>query len=251
VDVAGYILNGYSTVPPLAADACSNADWIFCDDFESYTVGAHPTQPWLPYASGDHVNYNTWTVETTETRAVSGKKSVHFGVLTSGRAFMMLKAPFPVPNNTFYGRMMMYMQKVPANAHFDYVSAYDGIKESNNNYVWGGQFGTTMANYHPGDCYRHFTGKPVPGKWQCVEWKFDGPNHQMDLWLDDLNQTGLNHSVITNGVGGSGCGNWAPPTAFGALTIGWAHYQTGDDNQNSWIDDLVLDDKRIGCPTTP
>jgi hypothetical protein len=261
--VEGLFVNGIEDPDPtpdpdpnaLPLTGCSNSSWMFCEDFESYTTGTVPSGTnWTIYGNSDNrTNYDAsgeWSIETSIVRATSGEKSAHFHVDSQGRAFINTTKPFPL--KAFYGRMMMYMDKLPGTAHFDFVSAYGGNNENNGNYVWGGQFGHIIANYHPGDCPRHYNNLiPKTKVWQCVEWKFDGNINEMELWIDDINQTGANHAVITNGQNGNGCGNWAAPSMFDTMSIGWAHYQQQDVGNDTWIDDLVIDDQRIGCDPVP
>jgi hypothetical protein len=159
-----------------------------------------------------------------------------------GRAYIKTQAPFPL--KTFYGRMYMYMNAVPNNAHFIFISASGGA----NSFVWGGQFGNIAANYFPGDCAKNYRNlQPKANVWQCVEWKFDGTNNQMQIWLDDLNQTNANYASIINGQGADfGNCSWKAPDMFTSLTIGWGHYHQNID-QNVWVDDLVIDSNLIGC----
>ena len=42
--------------------------------------------------------------------------------------------------------------------------------------------------------------------------------------------------------------NWWAPT-FSAIRLGWEHYQQGPGEL--WIDDVVLDTNRVGCPPAP
>ena len=135
-------------------------------------------------------------------------------------------------------------------------------------YRYGGQQpvlqGTTflgtqfMANYETpdsyggvgpsSDCYRQANKTVAPvGKWSCVEWRFDGPNNDMRMWLDG---TTLGDLTVTRT--GQGCVNqpatfpWTAPT-FDNIEIGWESYQT-DTARTLWIDDVVISKTRIGCP---
>ncbi len=224
--------------------ACNNPNWKFCEDFEKYSVGTVPNGVFRPYAP----NYNA-TIATTTDRKVSGTKSVKFHVSTTGRAFIDTDAPFPMPNNAFYGRMMIFLAQVPPGAvHWDIVSAYGrgGAEASGTgNYRWGGMFGHTMANHHPGDqALNVTTQRPQPGKWLCYEWMFDGPARRLEVWIDDYDKTGAGttHGLLNAPT------SWNAPNPFLTLQVGWAHYQTQQVGGDAWIDDLVVDEARIGCP---
>lgn len=242
-----------------ASANCDNSNWNFCDDFESYAVGETPDEDWYEYND----QYGNPFISTSEERSFSGTRSVHFRVAGSGgRAFLNTDAPFPVPGNVFYGRMMIFMENIPGSAHWDIISAYGGDSVCEGNYRWGGQNGHTLANYHPGDCYQHYNSLvPDEGKWLCYEWKFDGPANEMQVWIDDLEMSDSNHATLSGfGQGCANAGNcpsnphpgeeWVAPE-WSHLSLGWAHYQSEDQVPNIWIDDVVIDDARIGCPSLP
>lgn len=238
---------------------CDNPAWTFCDDFESYSVGDAPDGGW--YEASDL--YGNPVIATSGERSFSGASSVNFRVNSGGgRAFLNTDVPFPAAGDVFYGRMMIFMESVPASAHWDIISAYGDGGVCEGNYRWGGQSGHTLANYHPGDCYQHF-GNLVPeeGKWLCYEWKFDAPLSEMHVWIDDFEMNDTNHAVLSGS--GQGCANagscppnphpgqqWVAPE-WAHLSIGWAHYQSEEQAPNTWIDDVVIDDERIGCPAMP
>ena len=238
-----------------AADAGSNpcATAIFCDDFESYTAGAAPKGHWK-------VTTNQGTVSVDGTHAHSGKNAVH--ALTTGAqayesAYIGLEgAPvFPVPGNGFFGRMMMYATQAPTDVvHWTIIQGegpVPGQNITNAVYRYGGQYNQRfMANYDSGpaksDCWHHSQTTIPLNKWACVEWQFDGPASTLRFWLDgqpidDLTVVGKGDGCIAHDT----MDNWYAPT-FSALRLGWEHYQQGPGEL--WIDDVVVDGKRIGCP---
>lgn len=242
---------GGTAVGGSGGNPCATA--IFCDDFESYAAGAAPKGPWK-------VTTNQGTVAVDTMHAHSGKNAVH--ALTTGAqayesAFMGLEgAPiFPVSNDGFFGRMLIYATQVPADVvHWTIVQAEGPVPGQNITkayYRYGGQYNTRfMANYDSGpaasDCWRHSTTTIPMNKWACVEWQFDGPTNTLRFWLDgkaldDLTVMAKGDGCISQGT----MGNWYAP-AFNAVRMGWEHYQQGPGE--IWIDDVALDGKRIGCP---
>src|SRR5882672_2071408 len=162
---------------------------------------------------------------------------------------------FPVPGNGFFGRMMMYATQAPADVvHWTIVQGegpVPGKNITNAVYRYGGQYNLRfMANYDSGpaksDCWHHSKTTIPLNKWACVEWQFDGPTNTLRFWLDGQAITDL--TVVGKG---DGCiahdtmDNWYAPT-FSALRLGWEHYQLGPGEL--WIDDVVVDGKRVGCP---
>jgi len=136
-------------------------------------------------------------------------------------------------------------------------------------YRYGGQMPITqnntfagsqlMANYEtpdwyadkstPGsDCWRHSSARVLPSaKWTCVEWKFDGANNGMQMWLDGAPADDL--TIMGHGDGCVNAANdftWTAPT-FASIDLGWESYQQ-DDARTAYIDDVVLSTTKIGCP---
>jgi len=255
-----------------SADPCATA--LFCDDFESYTVGQAPTGNWTRSVSSG----STAAVDSAQFR--SGSKSVKF-VAASGsgskNAYIRLgnatgKTIFPVTPNGIYGRMMFRLESAPsASVHWTFLQGSGLISGQNYHalYRYGGQLpvmnGSTfvgnqfMANYETpdsyggtgpsSDCYKHANKIVVPtGAWSCAEWQFDGPTNTMRFWLDGAAVDSL--TVMNTG---SGCVNqpatytWTAPT-FDRLDLGWESYQQ-DSARTIWIDDVVVSKTRVGCPT--
>lgn len=225
----------------------------FCDDFERYDAGVRPTAPWTVSTSGGTVLVDT-------TRAHSGDTSVR--VTTDGTAayrrayFALGSAFFPAQNNVFYGRMWVYLTAAPPQTtHWTHISG-EGTAMNNgtpfySNVRYGGQYAKKlMANYDSSvfqsDCWKHSMTEFPEGRWSCMEWKFDGPDNRMDFWLD-----GTQVAPLTVDDRGSGCikqgldGGWVFPQ-FDKLQLGWEHYQTSDAVE-MWVDDVALDEQRIGC----
>lgn len=223
--------------------ATSSADWLFHEDFEGQAAGMPPGAPW------EVTGYGSKSVATTADRAFSGSQSVHFHVDNPARSFITTNKPFPVTGNTFYGRMMVWFDKLPTAAqgvHWDMVSASG---DGGNTYLWGGQYDHVLANYHPGDCYAHERAlKPLTAKWHCVEWQFDGPGKTLNIWLD-----GAAGNVTARGEGCVMGANhdWDPPASWQTISFGWSHYQQDLLANDVWIDDIVIDEQRIGCPAVP
>jgi len=245
---------------------------LFCDDFESYPTGAAPAGQWKTQTK-------MGAVAVDDTQKHSGSKSVKFttqAASSTKTAFMKLMgAPlFPVPMNTFYGRMMFYLQAGPTSSvHWTFVQAGGVVPNQTPSYHavyrYGGQMpvmnGSTfagsqlMASYDTpdsyggtgpsSDCYQQSNAVVAPmGTWSCVEWKFDGTNNALQIWLDgkaidELTVTG--HSM--------GCVNqpadytWSAP-AFADLELGWESYQQ-DDARTLWIDDVAIGTQRLNCPS--
>ena len=254
-----------SGVGTSGGDSCASA--IFCDDFEDYTLGEPPDGVWSPVT-------NAGSVAIDDSRRVSGTHSVRFDTQAgdgSKTAYVRLESAsiFPVPNNTYYGRMLFWLESAPTAAvHWTFLQGGGTVPGQTYRalYRYGGQHPVSggnqlMANYETpdsyggngprSDCWKHAEGVVVPeGRWSCVEWKFDGMLDEMRLWLD-----GEAIDSLTVMGSGEGCvsadvnNTWTAPN-FEYLEIGWESYQP-DEERTLFIDDLVIDTAPIGCPTLP
>jgi hypothetical protein len=256
-----------ATTPPSdAADGDAAADSgpapgdcagaLLCDDFESYDVGAPPTGPWT-------ATTNRASIAVDETRAFSGARAVRFvtdgGDGTYRRAFIQVSgAPvFPVAENTVYGRMMIYVAELPGTArvHWTNIQAEgpipgrDGVTAL---YRYGGMNDDRwLANYETrgagSDCWRNSASRMEAARWTCMEWRFSQPEDRMDLWVDGVAITDATVEDEGDGcVDSSWDGHWYGG-AWDRMLLGWEHYQASIAHE-VWIDDVALDDERIGCP---
>lgn len=252
------------------ADPCATA--LFCDDFEDYTTGQEPDGAWTSTTRSGSLS-----VETT--RASSGTKAVRFTTEQSSdskTAYLRLEGSpvFPLAQNVLYGRMLFYLESAPEESvHWTFIQGGGLVPGESYHalYRYGGQQPVTqgggfvgsqlMANYEtpdsysgngPGsDCWHHADQTVVPvDRWACVEWKFDGPQNQMQLWLDgealpDLTVTDTGQGCVNQ----SGSYVWTAPD-FDRIDLGWESYQA-DDARTLTIDDVVLSESAIGCPAMP
>lgn len=246
-----------------SSDPCETA--IFCEDFESYSVGQAPSGAWSTQT-------NSGSVSIDDSRQVSGSQSARFiteASSSSKTAYLHLEEAFPVANNVYYGRMLFWLESAPTESvHWTFIQGGGTVPGESYRalYRYGGQHpidagNQLMANYETpdsysgngpaSDCWNHAQGVVVPvGRWSCVEWKFDGGANEMRLWLDgvaidSLTVTGSGEGCVSSEVGNV----WTAPE-FEFLDIGWESYQA-DETRTLFIDDLVIDDEPIGCPQLP
>jgi hypothetical protein len=237
-------------------DPC--ADRIFCDDFESYDTDGPPGGPWT-------VREISATVVVDGTRPRSGDRAVHIvtaggdGSFRSGLVTIEGAPVFPVPDHTFYGRMMIYVAELPGigeAVHWTNVQAggpIPGMESITGLYRYGGMNDDRwLANYETlgaaSDCWRNSETAMEDGRWVCMEWRFSQPEDRMQLWVD-----GDEITDVAVDDRGDGCvhAEWDGVWRGGAwerLQLGWEHYQQSIAHE-VWIDDVVIDDAPIGCPT--
>jgi hypothetical protein len=256
-----------------APDLCATA--LVCETFDAFPVDMAPAGVWTS-------NQNLGTVRVDATRAYSGTQSVKATTPATETAYKAAllgyrdPAVLPTADNAHFGRLMFFLESAPEqtvhwtflagagrSAPLDgYPTGYDVL------YRYGGQKpvpggSQLMASYEtPGfysnppmgpdtDCHQDSAAVPMPvGRWACAEWRFDGGTSEMQLWIDGVEVEGLH--VIGNGTR---CRTlpadspWIPPV-FSRIDMGWESYQA-DVERSIWVDDFVLDTKRIGCPAAP
>ena len=114
----------------------------------------------------------------------------------------------------------------------------------------GQQRGTTRLV----DCWNYPKGPEVPiGKWACIEYHLKDEGDQHEVWVDGEKITGLSYSVTPPSGNQYGCINdvtgrkfYVGPTTF--VRFGWRHAHELKTPVTLWIDDVAIDNKRIGCP---
>jgi hypothetical protein len=213
-----------------------------CDDFESYASMSTNLAPWV-------VNTTNATLAIDSTHVYSGSQAVKFHINAgANNASQMTRsgAPaFPETPNLFWGRMMVYMTELPANAqvHWDNIQA-NGTSDTPQ-YRIGGQ-GTVLLNYQPNDCYDH-PSNPIPtNMWSCWQWLFDGTTNTIEFYIGGA----LQAKVVNTSMGctaGPSTSVWTAPT-FNAVHLGWINYQATTAAVDMWIDDVALGPDEIACP---
>jgi hypothetical protein len=243
------------------AAALCPADSLFCEGFENAAVGAL-TAPWRTSATNASVNVD-------ELQAFGGSKAAHVNAPQAGtyhRGYFALDQGssagiFPAVATEMYGRAMVYLPVLPnADVHWTFIQAEGRSADNTHNalYRYGGQHqngAQLMANYEttdPGpnsDCWDHSASLLPVAEWACVEWHFIVASNEMQFWLNgteltDIHVTGMGEGCVANDLGGQ----WLAPPAFQTLYLGWEHYQQTMNPIDLWMDDIVVDTQRVGCP---
>jgi hypothetical protein len=223
---------GSSDLPPAMAGGCASAKKCF--DFEDQMPGQQPTSPDFKV----EVNGGTLTVDTT--KFFSGKQSILIktrgGTNFPGNNLVFSGIEKLLPENDLHGRVMMWMDKTPGQAHWDSIlgSAAGG---SNPTYILGGMYANFMSVYHPGDVSVD-SNTPFPtGTWACIQWQFSGKGGK------NVHKMMLNGVVVDKGL----TERWKAPT-FSQLKVGYRHFNT-NVAVDVWLDDLAFGDQPIACPT--
>jgi len=233
---------------------------LFCEDFEDAAAGAL-VAPWRTSAQNATVNVD-------ELQAFSGAKAVHVNAPQAGtyhRGYFALDQGsaagiFPAVATEMYGRAMVYLPVLPnADVHWTFIQGEGRSADNTHNalYRYGGQHqggAQLMANYETtmpvrSDCWDHSETLMPVAQWACVEWHFTVASNEMQFWLNgteasDMHVTGMGEGCVADDLGGL----WTAPPAFQTLYLGWEHYQQTMNPIDLWMDDIVVDTKRVGCP---
>lgn len=248
-------------------DACSTA--LFCDGFEDDRAGALPGAPWREetYRSGA-------VISVARDRAFSGEQSLRVLAPSAAprRGYVAIHgAPlFPAASREMYGRAMFWLDSAPVpldGAPAVHWSLLQGEGRSaddryNSIYRLGAELQDGLglkANFETTppvrtDCRQHSARALPVARWTCVEWHFDGERNEMQFWLDGGELSDI-HVVERGSAPDSNCahqqdlkGQWLAPPAFQSLYMGLERYAGTRNDQNLWIDDVVISGRRIGCP---
>ncbi len=208
---------------------------LFFDDFEAASVDS---AKWTERV----ISGGTIALDTAQFHA--GAKALHVTVGGFSTLLANEGTPiFPAPNNTFYGRVWLYVPGPLPTGHVVWIEAGDVTNDTHEVRI-GMNLGYFQANlYYQGEVdIRAPTAPLMADTWQCVEFKMG--NDELEVWLngtrvDDLSTTNW---VAANSENGNTVpkSNWSP--TYAALRIGW---ELGSGQ--IYFDDVALDHQKIGC----
>jgi len=247
----------------LGAPRCDKAGALFCDDFESQAVGAQPGSAWsYPFSYKPVID---------STRAARGSKSLHFSIAAGMPAQIEEKQTFPAANNSFYGRMFVWLgalPKAPSLARYTLVGGrgtgsgnevrldavyLDQTKQSRFGIGNDGPLADTDGDGKDDDDW-HSDGKESQSvvratEWTCLEWLFKGDTNETRVWIDGVEQGSLHTTADAYYNGGKYSNRSFVHPSYNALRIGWWVYQADATPSpfDLWVDEVVVDKERIGC----
>lgn len=234
---------------------------LFVDDFEKHAAGFLPGAPWKEEM------YNSGAVIRIDGKHVfSGKQAMH--VLTPANAIkrrgyvaIHLKGPLPQLQQEMFGRVMVWLDAAPEpavqwtllqgegrSADDRYNSIYRlGLRE---------QGGTQlMANFETTpplrtNCMQQSKRRLPVRRWACVEWHMAVAGNESRFWIDGHEITHVKgRAAAADACQGNDLGGeWLAPPRFDSLYMGFERYGDTTNDQNLWMDDVVLARQRIGCP---
>ena len=229
------------------ASRCTASGALFCEDFESASLDT-----------------SRWTVRgampsTDAMHVARGTRSMHFHTDANGRSQLSTDDIFPAVGDRYYGRLFVYFDTLPTApdwAHWTIVGA-TGSGAAGEIRVGGqwdrmqNRFGIGTDGGATGD-WTHLDQDPVgsvrptpTGEFACIEWLHDGSRDETRFWWDGEEHPSL--ATTLSDHGGSSVPYALP--SFTDVWIGWWLYQASPtpDHFDVWIDEVILDDERIGC----
>lgn len=201
---------------------------VFCDDFESYAVGAPPAGRWQ--AEGKAPAGFDITVDPVH--PYSGTKAYHVAVDYTGDGYaeLYMAAKSGIIGNTAYARFMMY-QTSWERPHPDTPPGIHALLFVLGNVAVDLDFSPSVFTLELGHdgfgSMAHMGPKPILNKWICIKAQL-GPT--LALTVDG--------QVLSVPAGGG--------TGFDSLKLGISTYRKF--STDFWIDDLVVDTKPVECP---
>jgi hypothetical protein len=243
-----------------SAKSCANGGYLVCEDFEATEVGQIPSG-WTRLGPADKVG-------VAEDQAVSGKRSLKLGAMDSGQRRMAnpgaalgaahwgrirFKVQTPVTDAFVHSTLVAGAGTGPSKGEVE-VRLVDTVKAAKADTPgWCSDKQTTtncfqlLYNVQPTSSGEFGKGGPYgwtfDDKWHCAEWHVDSTKQSYELFYDGAR---VDDVSFENGAGKYD--NSEIPSAFSELRIGWNNYQSATNpGFTAWIDDVVLDEQRVGC----
>lgn len=239
---------------------CASLGALFCDDFEDDAVGSDP-DGWIMDEIGGGA------VEVTDEDAARGSRALR--ITTDGdfsRGWARQESIFP--RETFYGRLLFRVVAPGPQefVHWDMVEPTGHLmpggplqrmriggvslrNESDTDFIFNRFFFNFEQSPRP-DGFDEFTEPEAEGaerlswgEWHCVEFYYDAPEDTTVMWYDGTERVRFERTVAR----GDGMGRTADFPTFEGVNLGWTIYQAIGRPFTVYVDEVALDDERIGC----
>ena len=234
---------------------CDGLDVLLCESFEDVDEGALPGAPFAVRAYPALGNAGAPTMAVDDARAARGARSLHLVVDDRAEAYLRVTSLFPEHSGRLFGRVFFYaaapLPEIGDTVHWNVVEGTGPNGQGGTKFV---RYGGTYNEFDNGGYIFNFDQRPRPsgfnelargdshnietGKWICVEWSFTA--NETRLYRDGTEVAAARGSSPINDT------EFTFPT-YDGLNIGWAIYQVVETPFEVWIDEIALDDERIGC----
>lgn len=241
-----------------AGTGCSAGTYLVCEDFEATAPGQVPAG-WTRLGPEDKVG-------VAEDQAVSGKRSLKLGATENGQrrigrpgaelgtahwGRIRFKVQLPVTDAFVHSTLVSGAGMGPSKGALE-VRLLDTVKAAKaDTPSWCSDKQATncfqfLYNVQPESAAEF--GKAGPygwsfdESWHCAEWHVDSADQSYEMFYDSKR---VDDVSFKNGAGNYD--NSDIPSTFSQIRVGWNNYQSASPGFSAWIDDVVLDDQRVGC----
>jgi hypothetical protein len=237
--------------PPVTGGPVPPCRFRFCESFESVADGA-PPDPTVWRRAGNAV--------VAAGLAARGGKALRIRTpATPSEIYISTERAIPPGARALYGRVFFYIQQRPSDFFHWNLIELKGADARGPTFREGG---VSIGSCAPGTfCYDTFLFQVKPQAyggsegatatddlrpllaektWHCAEWFVDTATREARLWWNGNERPKLHYQ------------NRLPQVPFPdpvRLYVGWGLYQTGKSGVG-WdvlIDEIAVDDRRIGC----
>ena len=224
-----------------AGFGCAGKTYKLCEDFESGTEGGLPTnwtalKSWGPSdavgLAKDQFHSGAMALKTSSAATGAGRIQhalAAFGATATkhwGRLFYKVQTPAPIGANGAY-----YHVTFAALEGTDENRVVDTVEDPNGKIQY-------LFNVPDDSCC---DGSPYnwshDGAWHCAEWHVDVSAQSYQFFIDGTEVTSI-------GFTGKAAAKMSTYTALG---VGPIFYVAPTGPFTAWIDDLAVDDQKIGC----
>lgn len=255
---------------PAVLSQCSG----ICESFDTYNGSLLNGKTYGPYNLSSSVSTSTTSpiwAEVDTNFYYSAPSSLHINCTASNSTQALLTAspPTPLAWPNVYGRTMLYYSNASGNAVPNSVHSWIFNAAGSNSY-----FNSTLApntttpngvvsmnlivkdyvclNYHwgPSEMSVCSSAKVIQAnQWTCIQWHYDGPNSNAEVWVNGTQVISVVHHESTNYTPvNSSQWRFADSPGWKTLQFGFQHYQTLTSPVDLHMDDVVLDTKPTCCP---
>jgi hypothetical protein len=222
-----------SDAPPSPSCGCANVAAVVCEDFEG-----KPNSPWK--MAGDEPPL----IDTSQHHCGASSLHLHTQAITNGSISSTLieSDTFTNPSlaDGFYVRAWVYAPPRFTIAGNNFMALFEAHQDRQPFLGIAAQLGANtaaIANWTTAFAYEATKAAMPLDKWTCVEWHVAfRPTGASQLWVADASAS-LDPT------------NTNPTPPYNELIIG-IYFSGADSAQPAvdlWIDELVIDSKRIGC----
>jgi hypothetical protein len=220
---------------------CAGRTLKLCEDFDSATAGQ------LPSGWTQRAGWGQGTIAVSSDSAHSGSNALKSVSPNTGQPRAQRSIPALTTPGTHWGRVWYRVPMPAPNAantsnyfHITFVGLISGNNESRVVDTVQAPNGTIQYLYNlPDDscCNGSSYNWRYDGNWHCAEWWVDNATDSYRFFIDEMELTSL---AFTGRTG-------ARLQDFNTVALGTIYYVDSNGTLTAYLDDLAIDDARVGC----